>query len=96
MVKRPAVNREIVGSNPTMPAKYLGVAQSVKSAWFGTRRPKVQILPPRPICGEHSLMAKRLIVTQVDTGSSPVAHPTVWKTARSQMVYGTGLLIRRL
>ena len=69
--------REVECSNHSWSTNILGVAQSGQSSALGTRMSQVRILLPRPINGEHSLMAKHRAVTAVDTGSTPVAHPTL-------------------
>lgn len=44
MVAQAAVNRKVVGSNPT--ARAQGVAQLGQSTWFGARESGVRILSP--------------------------------------------------
>lgn len=46
-----------LGSNPSFSAIFLGLAQPGQSSAFGTRRPRVQILHPRPFsCGQGRMV----------------------------------------
>lgn len=79
-----------------------GIAQSAQSTWFGTRRPEVRILVPRPPFTSYGKLAEWLIAPDLKSvmpcepgreGSNPSFSASVfWKIARE--TYWHGLLNR--
>lgn len=71
-VEQKAVNFEVLGSNPSMPAIYIGMYIS----WLDSHPDKVEVIGSSPIIPTVAVaqLVEQQVVVLLVVGSSPICH----------------------